>query len=67
MVWKNVAPLNEENQELVLLDYYGNFLNSMEIKIIKFYSILMSTLIREFLCESFAKIVLTPKLGNFCD
>ena len=67
MVWKNVAPLNEENQELVLLDYYGNFLNSMEIKIIKFYSILMSTLTREFLCESFAKIILTPKLSNFCD
>jgi hypothetical protein len=23
MVWENVAPLNEENQEPFLLDYYG--------------------------------------------
>lgn len=23
MVWENVAPLNEESQEPVLLDYYG--------------------------------------------
>jgi hypothetical protein len=38
-----------------------------EMREIKFYSILMSTLIREFLCESFAKIILTPKLSNFCD